>query len=148
MQRDEVEEKLRDKPLVEEDIVGFGTARLGFKPTSYQEKLFRDQSQFIVGIWSRQSGKSQALAVLALYQALAKPKARIVVLAPSLRQSRKIVQRVGSFLAQLSDQIVSGKTLRTRPQCVNGSSIQAFPNNAPTALGETLDMLIMDRSGG
>ena len=142
MQRDEVEEKLRGKPLVEEDIVGFCEKRLGFKPTSYQEKLFRDQNQFIVGIWSRQSGKSQALAVLALYQALAKPKARIVVLAPSLRQSRKIVQRVGSFLSQLPEYIVNGKILQTRLKFVNGSSIEALPNNAPTARGETLDMLI------
>ena len=147
MQRDEVEEKLKGKPLVEEDIVGFCEKRLGFKPTSYQEKLFRDQNQFIVGIWSRQSGKSQALAVLALYQALAKPKARIVVLAPSLRQSRKIVQRVGSFLTQLPDHIVSGKILQTRLKFVNGSSIEALPNNAPTARGETLDMLIVDESG-
>jgi len=142
MQRDEVEEKLRGKPLVEEDIIGFCEKRLGFKPTAYQEKLFRDQNQFIVGIWSRQSGKSQALAVLALYQALAKPKARIVVLAPSLRQSRKIVQRVGSFLSQLPDDIVNGKILQTRLKFVNGSSIEALPNNAPTARGETLDMLI------
>ena len=115
MQRDEVEEKLRGKPLVEEDIVGFCEKRLGFKPTSYQEKLFRDQNQFIVGIWSRQSGKSQALAVLALYRALAKPKARIVVLAPSPRQSRKIVQRVGSFLSQLPDYVAEHYNSREKP---------------------------------
>ena len=50
MLRDEIEEKLKDKPLVEEDIVAFCEKRLGFKPTNYQEKFFRDESQFILRV--------------------------------------------------------------------------------------------------
>ncbi|HZY47405.1 MAG TPA: hypothetical protein VFE96_06370 [Candidatus Bathyarchaeia archaeon] len=43
------------------DPIEFCVQRLGFKPTSYQEKLLRDQSQFIVARWSRQSGKTHCV---------------------------------------------------------------------------------------
>jgi len=50
-----------NRPLIEEnDVVEF-FKRLGFQATSYQEKLLRDKSQFILARWSRQSGKSLAM---------------------------------------------------------------------------------------
>ncbi len=137
-------DKASDKPILDpsEDIVAFCEKRLGFKPTSYQERLLRDEHQFIVARWARQSGKSTTLSALILYNALSRPKSRIVVLAPSLRQSRRIVERAGSFLPRLPDNILVGKVLRTRLSFINGSTIEALPNNPATVRGETTNLLI------
>ncbi len=141
-------DQARDKPILEPtDIVDFCKDRLGFTPTGYQEKLLRDPSQFIVARWARQSGKSQTLAALVLYHALSKPKTKIVVLAPGLRQSRKIIERAESFLPKLPREIVEGKVLRTKLGFVNGSTIEALPNNPATVRGNTLDFLILDEMG-
>src|SRR5256886_16300909 len=59
-----------DRPLIDEtDVVEF-FKRLGFKATVYQEKLLRDKSQFILARWSRQSGKSLAMAVADFFKPL------------------------------------------------------------------------------
>ncbi len=71
------------RPLIEEtDVVEF-FKRLGFQPTAYQEKLLRDKSQFILARWSRQSGKSLAMAVAVLFNALTKKGFRAAIVGPS-----------------------------------------------------------------
>src|SRR5205809_8118796 len=55
-----------NRPLIDQtDVVEF-FKHLGFQATVYQEKLLRDKSQFILARWSRQSGKSFAMAVAVL----------------------------------------------------------------------------------
>ena len=58
------------KPLIEQTHVVEFFKHLGFQATVYQEKLLRDKSQFILARWSRQSGKSLAMAVAVLFNAL------------------------------------------------------------------------------
>src|SRR5690349_14498268 len=84
MLREDEKREARDKPIITEDIVEFCKNRLGFTPFSYQEKLLRDETQFTVARWCRQSGKSHTIASLLLYNALSKPGSRMIVLAPAL----------------------------------------------------------------
>ena len=75
-------EKARNKPLTEEtDVVDFFEKRLGFKATAYQERFLRDKSHFLLAIWSRQSGKSLAIAVAVLFNVLTRPNFRVAVIA-------------------------------------------------------------------
>lgn len=117
------------------DPVEFCVQRLGFKPTSYQEKLLRDQSQFIVARWSRQSGKTHCVAVLILWLCLTRRDYNVLVLAPSIRQSKIIIRKITSFLPKLPKYAVM-RPQRTRVEFYNGSRVQAFPNSPETIRGE------------
>ncbi len=139
-------DEAKEKPLVEGDIGEF-CEELGFKPTHYQERLLRDPSRFVVARWSRQSGKSYAVAALILYHALTHTGSKIAVLAPSFRQSRRIIGRISFFLRRLRRRVLAGRLLRTRLEFVNGSVVEAFPNSPETIRGETLDLVFVDELG-
>src|SRR2546430_16874214 len=74
-----------DKPLIDEIDVGELFKHLGFQATVYQEKLLRDKSQFILALWSRQSGKKLAMAVSVLSSALTRKGIRLASCALSSR---------------------------------------------------------------
>ena len=118
----------------------------GFEPTAYQKALLLDLSQFVVARWSRQSGKSLCLTLIALYVALSGSNRRIAILAPSLRQSRAMIRRAGSFLPKLPKNALEGRALKTKLEFSNGSTIEAYPNSPETVRGLTLDLLIVDEA--
>ncbi len=120
---------------IEPDPVEFCVKRLGFKPTVYQEKLLRDPAQFIVARWARQSGKTHCVAVLLLWLCLRNPGFNVLVVAPSIRQSKIIIRKLVSFLHRLPKYVVL-KPQRTRIEFYNGSRIQACPNSPETIRGE------------
>ncbi len=140
-------EASKDKPLIDSDVLEFFEKTAGFKPTAYQEKLLTDPSQFIAARWARQSGKSLCIAVLCLHEALSRPNRRIIILAPSFRQSRRMVRKISSFLPRLPAGVLQGRPFRTKLTFVNGSGIESFPNNAETVRGETSDLVLWDEGG-
>jgi len=117
------------------DPIEFCIQKLGFKPTTYQEKLLHDQSQFIVARWSRQSGKTHCVAVLLLWLCLRNPGFNVLVLAPSIRQSKIIIRKITGFLSKLP-KYAALRPYRTKVEFYNGSRIQAFPNSPETIRGE------------
>ena len=137
----------RDKPLVSSDILDFFREMTGFKPTTYQEELLLDESQFVVARWSRQSGKSLSLTLICLYTALSGANRRIAILAPSMRQTRSMIRRATSFLPNLPDNALEGKPLKTKLEFSNGSTIEAFPNSPETVRGLTAHLIIIDEAG-
>src|SRR5881628_2474127 len=104
MLRADERKEAKDKPLITEGVVEFCKNRLGFTPYKYQEKLLLEPAQFIVARWCRQSGKSHTIAALLLHQALSRPGSRIVVLAPGLRQARRIISKITTFIDILCEQ--------------------------------------------
>jgi phage FluMu gp28-like protein len=132
------------KPLTEEsDVVEF-FRHLGFKPTPYQEKLLRDKSKLILARWSRQSGKSLVMAVVALFNALRQRDFRAAIVAPSLRQSRKLIDKIDRLISRLGVDVLEGLPRKGRLAFRNGSVIEALPNNPDTIRGETLNMVVAD----
>ncbi len=113
----------------------FCVKQLGFKPTTYQEKLLRDPAQFVVARWSRQSGKTHCVAVLLLWLCLRNRGFNVLVVAPSIRQSKIIIRKISNFLHKLPRYAVL-KPQKTRVEFYNGSRIQAYPNNPETIRGE------------
>jgi phage FluMu gp28-like protein len=133
-----------DRPLIEEtDVVEF-FKRLGFQATVYQEKLLRDKSQFILARWSRQSGKSLAMAVAVLFNALTRNDFRAAIVAPSKRQSMKMVDKISRLLSRLGREVLEGPPRKGRLAFRNGSVIEALPNNPDTIRGETLNTVVLD----
>ncbi len=133
-----------NRPLIEEtDVVEF-FKRLGFQPTAYQEKLLRDKSQFILARWSRQSGKSLAMSVAVLFNALTKREFRAAIVGPSKRQSLKMIDKISRLLSRLGRDVLEGPPRKGRLVFRNGSVIEALPNNPDTIRGETLNAVVLD----
>ncbi|HZY93817.1 MAG TPA: terminase family protein [Candidatus Bathyarchaeia archaeon] len=132
---------------VPEEAVEFCEKLLSFKPTKYQNKVLNDKSQFIVIRWCRQSGKSHIIAALILFQCLRNREFNVLVVSPSLRQSKIIIRKISSFLRRLP-KYVAPKPLQTKIEFHNGSRVQAFPNNPETIRGEPgVNLVFIDEYG-
>ncbi len=106
-----------------------------------------DPSQFIVARWSRQSGKTHCVAVLLLWSCLRNPGFNVLVLAPSIRQSKIIIRKITGFLPRLP-KYVALRPFKTKIEFYNGSRIQAFPNSPETIRGEPgVNLVYVDEWG-
>ena len=97
-----------NRPLIEETDVVELFKHLGFQATTYQEKLLRDKSHFVLARWSRQSGKSLVMAVAVLFNALTRKGFRTAIVAPSKRQSLKMVDKISRLLSGLGRDVLEG----------------------------------------
>jgi len=145
-----LEEELR---RLKEDPVAFARL-LGLEPYDYQAELLRDNSKRIVACWGRQTGKSTAVAIRALHHALTRPGSTVLIISPSGRQSRLLLDKVRGFLSKevelsghrirLSDSVVrQGKNL---VELTNGSRIIALPCSPNRIRGFTADLVIVDEA--
>src|SRR6266498_502046 len=146
VERELEDDGARGKPLFSGGILDFCKGWLKLAPTQYQERILLDTSRFVVARWARQTGKSTTIAALSLYCALHEGAKRVLILAPSLRQSKKLIHRIGSFIPKNRSHILAGRRLKTRLEFVNGSSIEALPNSPETIRGETCDLIILDEA--
>ncbi len=104
-----------------------------------------DESQFEAPRWCRQSGKSFSSSVKILWKSLKYGGFQWAVVGPSFRQSKLIIRRITSLLLKLpKDILVGGKPLRTKIAFINGSIIEAYPNNPDTIRGPTLNGILAD----
>src|SRR5215472_14915364 len=83
------------------DPAAFAADRLGFEPDDWQAQLLRSDARQIILNCCRQAGKSTATAILALHCALYQPAALILLVSPSLRQSRELFAKVTDFLGSM-----------------------------------------------
>ncbi len=103
-----------NQPLIDETDVVELFKHLGFQATVYQEKLLRDKSHFVLARWSRQSGKSLAMAVAVLFNAVTRKGFRATIVAPSKRQSLKMVDKISRLLARLGREVLEGPPRKGR----------------------------------
>src|SRR3972149_8016861 len=121
--------------------------KLGFKPTEYQQEFFdrTKDHQFIALRWCRQSGKSWIVSLFLLWFALAHRTMQVAIVGPSFRQSKLIIRKITTNLLKLpTDVLVGRKPLRTKVSFINGSVIEAYPNNPDTIRGPTLNLIYCD----
>ena len=118
---------------------------LGFKPFTYQKEFAElfENNQFTAARWCRQSGKTETISALLLKYAVTHPNAAICIVGPSWRQTKQIITRIAAFARKLAPGIVF-KAQKTQLHFVNGSSIEAFPNNPETIRGPTFDVVYAD----
>jgi len=145
-------QRLREKGSsvnVPEDPVQFCVEWFGFKPTEYQARLLRDRSKRIVVRWSRQAGKTTTLALRAIWFALKHPKTLTLIVAPSLRQSMILADKLQDFLTSLppsTRRAIIDKLQRTVIRFKNGSRIVALPNSPQLLRGYTANLCILDEA--
>ena len=132
-----------------DDPVDFVSTLFRFKANDYQSKLLRDASKRIVVRWSRQAGKTTCIALRAIWFALVHPKTLTLIVAPSLRQSMIMSDRIQDFLSGLAEdkqrQLVE-KLQRTSVRFRNGSRIIALPNSPQLLRGYTAHQVLADEA--
>src|SRR5438067_7594082 len=92
------------------DPVAFVQDRLNFEPDPWQARLLRSRAPWILLNSCRQSGKSTTTAALALHIAIYDP-GLILLVSPSLRQSKELFAKVTGFLKDLEPaEVLAGST--------------------------------------
>jgi hypothetical protein len=126
------------------DGVAFAEDRLGFHPDPWQRDLLRSDARQIILNCCRQSGKSTATAILALHAAVYEPGSLILLVSPSLRQSRELFAKVIDFLRSLEPAPPLAEDNKLSCQLSNGSRIVSLPGDARTVRGFSGPALIVE----
>lgn len=140
--------KLEDlADALKEDPVLFAEKILGTKFFEYQKPLMRDPSKNISARFCRQSGKTFTFGNKILFFTITKPAVEVVVVTPSLRQSRNVRDKMEPLLNQIPraiKKIVFKKIQRETILLRNGSIIKFFPNSPDLIRGETAAAIYVD----
>jgi phage FluMu gp28-like protein len=120
----------------------------GFDAWKYEAQLLRDWAiQTRVVRKSRQVGITTTIAHEAVWKAFTKPRQRILIVSPSLRQSKMVMGIVQSILS--SNQHLSANVMhnnRIELELRNDSTIVATPNNPDRIRGYTADHIYLDEA--
>ena len=95
------------------DTVAFAEERLSFRPDPWQARVMRSPAKRVLLNCSRQAGKSTTTAIIGLHRALYHPRSLVLLVSPSLRQSRELFQKVQDFLKALDAQPQLHRSTRT-----------------------------------
>ena len=125
------------------DAVATFTAAFGMQPTDYQIALLSDRRSTVF-LKSRQCGATQAAAALAICTARSSAGADVVVVSPSLQQSKEVTTRTRTGLYQLDEPLVQDSTGLLRLK--NGSRVISLPGNARAVRGYAPALVIVDEA--
>jgi hypothetical protein len=116
------------------DAVAFASDRLGFDADPWQARLLRSTAPWVLLNCARQSGKSTTTAILALHTALYDP-GLILLVSPSLRQSKELFGKVARFLKSLEPVEPLEEDNRSSCELRNGARIVSLPGDPETLRG-------------
>ena len=106
-------------------------------------------SKRVVGVFSRQTGKTMCMSLFALYKALQQDNFKIVIIAPTDRQAGILIERSEQYAFNSSwvkPFIETG--IKREMKFINGSSIKALStgDTGATIRGQTADLIILEES--
>jgi hypothetical protein len=107
----------------------------GIVPDAWQAELLRSTSRRALLLCSRQSGKSTATALLALWVAIFEAPALIIVVSPSQRQSAEMLRTLMQFHARLDGAPAMLGESVLKVEFSNGSRVIALPGQERTIRG-------------
>jgi phage FluMu gp28-like protein len=147
-----VYEALREPNILahlSEDPVLFAALVLGFRATGYQAAFLRTRSKRVLLRWPRQSGKTRALAVYAVWFSVFHPASTTLIVAPSRRQSMIVSDLVHGYLSAMPKRVrasLVGRAQRTTIRLRNRSAIVSLPNSENLLRGYTAHLIIADEA--
>lgn len=136
-------------PKLKEDPELFAEKFSNVKFFSYQSRLMRDPSKRISARFCRQSGKTFTFGNKILHFAITNPGVTVIVVAPSLRQSRNVRDKMEPLInamPRVIQRLIFKKIQRETLYLRNGSVIKFFPNSPDMIRGETADMIYVDEA--
>lgn len=118
------------------------------EPDFWQREFLEEMPKRGILLCSRQSGKSTVVAILALYEALYKAPADILIIAPRQAQAFELLRKVRKALSIWEEtggkQILFESALRM--ELNNGSRILALPGKEESIRGYSIKLLILDEA--
>ena len=119
----------------------------GVHPDPWQANVLRSASRRHLLLCSRQCGKSTVTSALALHTVLYHPESLVLLLSPSLRQSKLLFRSVMKLYDHIRG-IVSPENESTLGlELRNGSRIEALPGNEETIRGfGGVNLLVIDEA--
>ncbi len=126
------------------DPVAFAVERLEFTPDAWQAEVLRSSGKNILLNCSRQAGKSTTTAIIALHEAYYQPRSLILLISPSLRQSRELFAKVCDFLKMLEPRPVLEEDNRLSFTLTNNSRVVSLPGTAETVRGFSAPRLVVE----
>ena len=115
------------------DPVAFVQDRLKFEPDPWQASLLRSRAPWLLNC-CRQSGKSTTTAAVALHTAIYNP-GLILLVSPSLRQSKELFAKVTGFLKDLEPAEVLEEDNKSSCTLANGARVVSLPGDPDTLRG-------------
>jgi hypothetical protein len=124
------------------DAAIFAEDRLNFMPDPWQADLLRSTAMQIIVNVARQTGKSTTTAIKALHTAIYDP-GLVLLVSPSLRQSRELFAKVTAFLKDLQPAEILEEDNKSSCTLANSSRIVSLPGDARTIRGYSAPKLIV-----
>src|SRR6266702_6072896 len=124
------------------DPVAFAEDRLGFRPDPWQAQVLRSTAPWLLLNCCRQSGKSTTTAIVALHSALFDP-GLVLLVSPSLRQSKELFSKVIGFLRGLEPAEVLDEDNKSSCTLGNGARIVSLPGDPDTVRGFSAPKLVI-----
>ena len=119
----------------------------GIEPDPWQAGLLRSMPKRSLLLCSRQSGKSTVSALSALWAAIYQPKALVILISPTQRQSGELFRTVVGFHARLPGAPALTAESALRAELANGSRIIALPGTERTVRGYAgADLVVIDEA--
>ena len=116
-------------------------------PDDWQRKVLLDSAPRSILLCSRQAGKSTVSATLALFEAVCRPPALVLLLSPSLRQSSELFRKVLDLYRALPNppRAINDSVLKI--ELTNGSRIVSLPGTEETVRGySAVRLLVVDEA--
>jgi hypothetical protein len=119
----------------------------GMSPDPWQEGLLRADANRMLLLCCRQAGKSTVAATLSLRVALLRPRAVVLLLSPSLRQSGELFRKVMSVFNALGRPVGVTAESALRLELANGSRVVSLPGDEATVRGFSgVALLVIDEA--
>ncbi|MCJ7574624.1 hypothetical protein MUO93_10245, partial [Candidatus Bathyarchaeota archaeon] len=142
-----IDQLTRKPPNLPADPFEFCTKILRFEPTSYQRRLLESKAKQVLLRWARQTGKTTALACLCIIHASNHPGTATLIVAPGLRQSMILGERIRELLGRMPREYrraIVSQQMRTIFRFRNGSQITVLPNSENQLRGFTAHLIVID----
>ncbi len=123
-------------------------SRAAMQPDLWQVEMLRSSAERIILLCSRQVGKSQTSAALALQTSLCQPGALILLVSPTLRQSGELFrQKLLSLYDANARPVKAARETALELVLTNGSRIVSLPGADGTIRGYSgVDLLVIDEA--
>ena len=143
-----IEEKL--EKIIREPML-FSIFLLGVVPYPYQKEFLESREDRILMVCGRQVGKTTMIAIRCIWEAITHKDYLILILAPTLRQSKMVIEKIRRFIEGNEFLLqYARKVLVSEVEFKNGSKIISLPagkkGSAFNIRGYTADMVVIDES--
>jgi hypothetical protein len=126
------------------DPVAFCKDRLGFTPDPWQARALSSTANSLALNCARQTGKSSTAGAKATHVAVYEPGSLVLLISPTLRQSRELFAKIMVFIKGLQPAEVLEEDNKSSCTLANNSRIVSLPGEPATARGFSAPRLIIE----